>query len=68
MGESTVWKILKHHFLNQWCVLIWSTDPVISQRATASLEKVRKNVVRMIKCSENLRLKKKKKKGKVVRD
>lgn len=50
MGESTVWKILKCHFINQWCILIWSTDPVVSQKASMPLEGVGRNVVRMIKC------------------
>lgn len=59
MGESTVWKILKCHFINQWCILIWSTDLIVSQKASVLLDRVSRNVIRIIKCSKKKSYKKK---------
>lgn len=63
MRERTIWKILKCHFINQWCIFVWSTDSAVSQKASMPREGVMKNMVRMIKCLKKpyIYLKKKKK-------
>lgn len=62
MGDSTVWKILKCRSINKGCILIQSTDPVVSPKASMALEGVRRNAVRMIKCSKK-KITQKKQKG-----